>query len=104
MVLNGSKKIGEIPIVVENVEDFKNHIESHALMQIHHKGRPLTWWNGRAHNDNIFEKLDRFLANREFHDAFSQIKVEHLPRFVSDHAHFLRYENSVSSVKNLLNF
>jgi hypothetical protein len=50
------------------------------------EGYPFTWSNGREEGANVQCRLDRALANVEFIDRFSPIKVSHLPRFGSDHA------------------
>lgn len=67
-VLNGEEKIGGLLV---DYDDFRTCIESCDLSQIHFKGSPFTWWNGRAGYDCIFERLDRILSNSEFLDLFS---------------------------------
>ncbi|KAH0695094.1 hypothetical protein KY290_021279 [Solanum tuberosum] len=59
VVLNGEEKIGGLPVTAADIEDFRNCIESSDLSQISFKGCPFTWWNGRAGDDCIFERLDR---------------------------------------------
>jgi len=53
------------------------------------RGSPFTWWNGRAAEDCIFERLDRVLINHEFQNWFNHTEVEHLSRTGSDHAPML---------------
>lgn len=76
-------------------EDFKTCIESFDLVEVHYKGSPFTWWNGRVGDDCIFERLDRILINSNFQELHSHIEVEHLSRNSLDHAPLLlNCENS----------
>lgn len=61
MILNGEEKIGGLPVVNVDSDDFKTCIESCDLIQIPYKGSLLTWWNGRAGNDCFFERLDSLI-------------------------------------------
>ncbi|KAG5610650.1 hypothetical protein H5410_021931 [Solanum commersonii] len=88
-VLNGVEKIGGIPVVAADVEDFNNCVEACDVLQIQYKGSPFTWWNGRAGDDCIFERLDRVFSNSEFQGLYSHLEVEHLTRDGSDHAALL---------------
>lgn len=47
------------------------------------------WWNGRAGNDCIFERLDIILINSKCQNRFSHFEIEHLPRTGFDHAPML---------------
>lgn len=89
VVLNGEEKIGGVPVVAADVDDFKTCIESCDLSQVPFKGSPFTWWNGRAGDDCIFERLDRILINAEMQNIFAQLEIDHLPRVGSDHAPML---------------
>jgi hypothetical protein len=57
-----------------------------SLIDLGFEGYPFTWSNGREEGANVQCRLDRALANVEFINRFSPIKVSHLPRFGSDHA------------------
>jgi len=104
-VLNGEEKIGGIPVTAADVEDFQTCIGSSDLSQISFKGSPFTWWNGRAGEDCIFERLDRIFQNTKFQRLFSQSEVEHLPRTGSDHAPLLLCcENKVNKVRKSFKF
>ncbi|XP_060216553.1 uncharacterized protein LOC132644029 [Lycium barbarum] len=59
VVLNKEEKIGGTPIVPQDYEHFAFCINSCELEETTFKGSPFTWWNGRAGNDCIFERLDR---------------------------------------------
>ncbi|XP_060190553.1 uncharacterized protein LOC132619771 [Lycium barbarum] len=69
VVLNEKEKIGGIPVFAQDIEDFAFCINSCELDEIQFKGSPFTWWNGRASNDCIFERLDRMLFWVE-HESF----------------------------------
>ncbi|XP_060182278.1 uncharacterized protein LOC132611939 [Lycium barbarum] len=89
VVLNDEEKIGGIPILAQDIKDFAFCINSCELEEIQFKGNPFTWWNGRATNDCIFERLDRMLLNAELQNWFTHLEVEHLARTCSDHAPLL---------------
>ncbi|XP_060190703.1 uncharacterized protein LOC132619963 [Lycium barbarum] len=89
VVLNDEKNIGGIPIQPQNVEDFAFSVNSCELEEIRFKGSPFTWWNGRAGDDCIFQRLDRMFINAPLQDWFNSLEVEHLARTGSDHAPLL---------------
>ncbi|XP_059292741.1 uncharacterized protein LOC132046197 [Lycium ferocissimum] len=89
VVLNDEEKIGGNPIQPQDIEDFAFCINSCDLEEVNFKGSPFTWWNGRADEACIFERLDRMLVNSLLLDNFGNIEVEHLARIGSDHAPLL---------------
>ncbi|XP_060202609.1 uncharacterized protein LOC132631026 [Lycium barbarum] len=89
VVMNEEEKIGGVPVVPQDYEDFSFCINSCDLFETGFKGTPFTLWNGRAGDDCIFERLDRIFFNSQFQQWFGHIKVEHLSRTGSDHAPFL---------------
>ncbi|KAH0698913.1 hypothetical protein KY284_013128 [Solanum tuberosum] len=89
VVLNAEEKIGGSPVSYADHEDFENCISSCDLNEIQFRGNPFTWWNGRANNECIFERLDRILSNQEMQGWFNHMEVEHLARTGSDHAPML---------------
>ncbi|XP_060182797.1 uncharacterized protein LOC132612707 [Lycium barbarum] len=86
VVLNEEEKIGGTPIVPQDYEDFAFRINSCELEETSFKGSPFTWWNGRARNDYIFERLDRMVVNSHMQNWIGNIEVEHLSRTGSNHA------------------
>lgn len=62
-ILNEEEKIGGLPVTQQDVEDFAFCVNSCDLKEVPFKGNPYTWWNGRAGDDYIFERLDRILVN-----------------------------------------
>lgn len=62
-VLSGEEKIGGLPVITREVEDFANCINNTELYDAGYKGSPFTWWNGRTNHECIFERIDRILVN-----------------------------------------
>ncbi|XP_059292187.1 uncharacterized protein LOC132045622 [Lycium ferocissimum] len=89
VVLNEEEKIGGLPIVPQDYEDFAFCINSCELFKTSFKANPFTWWNGRAGDDCIFERLDRIVINLQLQQWFGHIEVEHLSSTGSDHAPLL---------------
>lgn len=56
-------------MVAADVEDFNNCVEACDVLKIQYKGSPFTWWNGRAGDDCIFERLDKVFSNLSFRDC-----------------------------------
>ncbi|KAF3630707.1 hypothetical protein FXO38_27005 [Capsicum annuum] len=83
------EKIGGLFMVDDDHEDFECCILSCNLSEVPYKGSPFTWWNGRADNDFIFERLDRIVINKEMQSWFNHTEVEHLPRTGLDHSSIL---------------
>lgn len=75
-----------MPITLAEIKDFRDCVEAVKLTQIYHKSSLFTWWNGRAKDDCIFDKLDRIFCNADFQDMFNLVEMEHLARDGSDHA------------------
>ncbi|XP_060170566.1 uncharacterized protein LOC132601498 [Lycium barbarum] len=89
VVLNYEEKIEGNPIQPQDIEEFAFCINSCELEEVKFKGSPFTWWNGRADEACLFERLDRMLVNSRLLGNFGNIEVEHLARTGSDHAPLL---------------
>lgn len=61
-------------------------VNSCELFDTKFKGRPFTWWNGKAVEDSIFKRLDSLLMNQEWLGLFINVELEHQARTESDHA------------------
>ncbi|WCJ39481.1 hypothetical protein M5689_020468 [Euphorbia peplus] len=59
------------------------------LFDMGYEGALFTWDNGRAGDDNIRERMDRFVRTVEWDVMFPNSKVQHLARISSDHAPIL---------------
>ncbi|KAH0712504.1 hypothetical protein KY289_008463 [Solanum tuberosum] len=86
VILSDEEMIGELPVISSEVEDFVFCVHSCDLMDINFKGRPFTWWNGRANSECIIKILEKILMNQEFIGMAGHVQMEHLPRTWSDHA------------------
>ncbi|CAH9130817.1 unnamed protein product [Cuscuta epithymum] len=71
-----------------DMRDFRNCMEYCHLMQPPIVGSSYTWTGVRA-NGRIWERLDRFLVDQEFLDAFDNVNVHHLSKMPSDHCPIL---------------
>ncbi|XP_060182430.1 uncharacterized protein LOC132612110 [Lycium barbarum] len=92
VILNEEEKIGGLPVLPQEYEDFAFCMNSCELHEMSFKGSPFTWWNGRAANDCIFKRLDRIVHNDTFQNWFGHLEVEHLSKTSSDHAPLLQWE------------
>ncbi|XP_060202481.1 uncharacterized protein LOC132630915 [Lycium barbarum] len=89
VIMNEEEKIGGLPVLPQEYEDFAFCLNSCELHEMPFKGSPFTWWNGRAANDCIFKRLDRIVHNDTFQNWFGQLEVQYLSRIGSDHAPLL---------------
>ncbi|XP_075102115.1 uncharacterized protein LOC142177432 [Nicotiana tabacum] len=80
------EKFGGLPVSLNEIDDFRHCINTCNLFDLGFKGSIFTWWNGRAEEDCIFKRLDRFLAKVEFQQTFPGIEVQHLSKTGSDHS------------------
>ncbi|XP_060200359.1 uncharacterized protein LOC132628609 [Lycium barbarum] len=96
VILNEEEKIGGLPVLPQEYEDFAFCLNSCKLHEMPFKGSPFTWWNGRAANDCIFKRLDRIVYNDALQNWFGQLEVEHLSRTGSDHAPLLQWETALT--------
>ncbi|XP_073283696.1 uncharacterized protein, partial [Primulina huaijiensis] len=62
------------------MEEFNTFIMDSGLIDAGFEGSSFTWTN-----KTIWKRLDRVMVSVDWGDHFSSIRVEHLPRTVSDH-------------------
>ncbi|XP_059284731.1 uncharacterized protein LOC132038025 [Lycium ferocissimum] len=86
VILNEEEKIGGLPVLLNEYEDFAFCLNSCELIEAGFKGSPFTWWNGRSDGQCIFKRLDRMLYNNLMQQWFGFIEVDHLSGTGSDHA------------------
>ncbi|KAG6730254.1 hypothetical protein I3842_01G071200 [Carya illinoinensis] len=67
------------------MEMFCEALEFCALSGIYTKGPKFTWTNNRRDRGFTREKLDRAIANMEWHQSFSNSLCTVLPAVRSDH-------------------
>lgn len=68
VIMDADEKIGGPPVYPNEVEVFSFCISSCELIDLNFKGNPLTWWNGRADEGCIFNRLDKVIVNQLFFD------------------------------------
>lgn len=68
VILSQKEKIGGLPVIPEDSEDFAYCINSSELFDVGFKGNPFTWWNERTDRKCIFERLDRVIVNQHLCD------------------------------------
>uniref|UniRef100_A0A803MKN4 CCHC-type domain-containing protein n=1 Tax=Chenopodium quinoa TaxID=63459 RepID=A0A803MKN4_CHEQI len=84
MLYSGEKQGGRAFNVEE--ADILRAVVSHCQLEdLGFIGHPFTWSNNRGGEENIQERLDRFLANRAWRDFFQGSFVTHLSKRKSDH-------------------
>ncbi|WMV19930.1 hypothetical protein MTR67_013315 [Solanum verrucosum] len=95
------EKIGGLPVLAADYEDFETWISSCDLQEVNFKGSPYTWWNGRAGKDCIFErhrKLFRLLKFWTENDTFMEV-VRLNWCTTSSHNPYLDFKENIKSVK-----
>lgn len=60
------------------------------------EGNGFTWCNRREEEENICERLDRFVANREWQSQFQSWRVYHRVAAYSDHSHILLHTSATN--------
>lgn len=66
------------------MEAFREALEFCSLIEIHTKGLKFTWANNRRGMGFTKERLDRVVANLEWHQRFSDSNCLVLPALKSD--------------------
>ncbi|XP_059302272.1 uncharacterized protein LOC132054245 [Lycium ferocissimum] len=82
VILNEEEKIGGLPVLPNEYEDFAFCLNSCELIKAGFKGSPFAWWNERFDGQCIFKRLDRKLVNNLLLQWFDFIEVDHLSRTV----------------------
>jgi hypothetical protein len=62
---------------------FNSIISAYELMEIEMTGGKFTWSNNQP--NPTLGKLDRYLMSKQWEDIFPSVKINKLPREVSDH-------------------
>ncbi|XP_019224926.1 PREDICTED: uncharacterized protein LOC109206551 [Nicotiana attenuata] len=86
VIWDEEEKFGGLPIHINEIDDFRQCINTCNLSDLGFKGSIYTWWNGRLEEDCIFERLGRCVSNSEFQQTFPGIEVQHLPKIGSYHS------------------
>ncbi|XP_019255146.1 PREDICTED: uncharacterized protein LOC109233735 [Nicotiana attenuata] len=84
VIWDEEEKFGGLPVPLNEVDDFRHCMTTCNLSDLGFKGSIYTWWNGRAEEDCIFERLDRVFANFEAQQLWPGMEVTHLPKIVRE--------------------
>lgn len=71
------------------IHDFQYCVMRNGLIDDGYIREAFTWCNNRRGQHIIWERLDRALYNREFHERYPSTTVTHLVRTTSDHSPLL---------------
>ncbi|XP_019238339.1 PREDICTED: uncharacterized protein LOC109218432 [Nicotiana attenuata] len=89
VILDEEEKFGGLPVSINEVDNFRHCMNTCNLTNMGFKGSIYTWWNGRAEEDCIFKRLDRFFANMELQQIWPGLEITHLSKIGSDHCPLL---------------
>ena len=64
---------------------FRQALDFCKLEDMQFMGHPFTWTNNQGGDDNLQERLDRFVANASWWDVYGSSFVTHLEKRKSDH-------------------
>ena len=84
-VLLEEKKSNRNPICLRRVRAIKECMDACHVMDLGFSGQKFTWSNKRETGDLIQCRLNRYWANPEWKEFFSEANVTHLARVNSDH-------------------
>ncbi|KAL8461605.1 hypothetical protein ACS0TY_032911 [Phlomoides rotata] len=80
-----SEKKGGGPRPLQQMANFKQVLNEIGMQEFCAKGPKFTWQQRRRGKTDILEKLDRYVASREWMDLFPDSTVNNLEFFGSDH-------------------
>lgn len=84
-LLLDSEKKGGADKKSSSIQMFRDTINNCNLQDLGFTGYPFTWSNGREGEENIQERLDRFLATKNWKNLYPCVKITHEARMFSDH-------------------
>ncbi|XP_070008060.1 uncharacterized protein LOC142165184 [Nicotiana tabacum] len=85
VIWDEEEKFCRLLMSLNEVDDFRHHINAYNLSDLGFKRSIFTWWNGISEEDCIFKRLDRFLGNMELQQTFPSLEVTHLSKIGSNH-------------------
>ena len=88
-ILHSSKKQSTRQPHPDQINAFREALESCQLEDLGYKGYPFTWTNKRLGDANTKLRLDRAVATKGWIDNFPITNVVHLLPHVSDHIHII---------------
>ncbi|XP_056694850.1 uncharacterized protein [Spinacia oleracea] len=82
--------------------NFSNWMESNGLIDLGFSGPRYTWFRGDTPSTFKAARLDRFMANEEWHLKFEDAAVKHLPKACSDHCPIILSTNGFAPIPMVL--
>lgn len=98
-LLSNAEKWGGNPRVENQMERFRHTLDECQPQDLGFSSNPYTWCNGREEDERISERLDRFVANKEWQSQFQNWHVHHRTNVYSDHSPILLYTTSKTEEK-----
>ncbi|KAJ4848025.1 hypothetical protein Tsubulata_009359 [Turnera subulata] len=84
-VADSSEKLGQCPVIRQDMEAFVQFMDQNLLMDLGFKGQPFTWSNHRVGHKEVKERLDRAVATTQWIELFQDYQVIHDIPVGSDH-------------------
>lgn len=85
LVLSQEEKSGGNAVPRGHISMFRNTLQCHGLCDLGFDGDMFTWHNNQDGDNNIQDRLDRFVAFVDWMRAYPKSSVVHLLRHTSDH-------------------
>ena len=85
IMLWSTEKQGGGPFNFDEASILRQAMDHCKLEDIGFVGHPFTWTNNRGGEENLQERLDRYVANKEWRELFGGAYVSHLEKRKSDH-------------------
>uniref|UniRef100_A0A803KXJ5 Endonuclease/exonuclease/phosphatase domain-containing protein n=1 Tax=Chenopodium quinoa TaxID=63459 RepID=A0A803KXJ5_CHEQI len=85
LMLTSDEKKGGRDFNMAEAEILRRTVDLCELEDMGFVGHNYTWTNNRGGDKNVQERIDRFLANKEWKELFSASFVSHLSKRKSDH-------------------
>ncbi|XP_075675171.1 uncharacterized protein LOC142644440 [Castanea sativa] len=84
-VVSMDEKLGGVIRSQQQMDGFRNAINSCGFKDLGYSGPDFTWCNNREGSHRIYLRLDRALATTGWCDHFPEVRVHHLFDSTSDH-------------------
>ncbi|KAA3472860.1 reverse transcriptase [Gossypium australe] len=88
-IMYGFEKKGGIPRDERRMEVFREVLADCGLMDVGFSAKWFTWERGNLPENNIRERLDRGVANKDWQNMFPDGSIQHLTHSIFDHCPLL---------------
>ncbi|RYR42375.1 hypothetical protein Ahy_A08g038844 [Arachis hypogaea] len=103
-VLSQEEKVRLHPKPQNQVRDFKNFVDSNALIDLELKGGRFTWFSNLRNEFVTRERIDRALGNWKWRMMYPHAYLSSMPAIRSDHSPLILYLNPVHNVRRSFKF